>query len=230
MARPGAVHFYHLWLGGEWRQIAEEHFAKLRQAAFPGRVLVGLVGAPDERAVARAWLRHEVLVEADTGFEDVTINALRASIRSLPGDTAVFYAHSKGAFHDSRENRGWRREMDNYLAIPWADRMRDLQGHDVAAWHWIPVGTPDPFDHPISHPHASGNFWWARADYLRGLPELPALIEDTRIEAELWIGRDSPCVSCLADTWPKITMGWHVGGAIGGMAQPVRWVDNPLTL
>jgi len=217
VARPDAVHFYHLWLGGEWRRIAEEHFKALRDASFPGQVLLGLVGSPEVRAAARSWLPYEIAVEADAGFEDVTINALRSVIKALSGDTAVLYAHNKGTFHQIAENHAWRRAMDDYLTVRWADRVGELQGHDVAAWHWICPGTLDPFGNPVSHAHASGNFWWARADYLKGLPELSSLTVDTRIEAEWWIGTDEPHVAYAADTWPRLELARQWPKYVNGM-------------
>ena len=222
------MHFYHLWLGGEWRRIADWHFCHLRDSGFSGRVLVGLVGDPETRAVARAWLPHEVAVEAGAGFEDVTLNALKHRVSTLPGDTPVLYAHSKGAFHNIPENQLWRLYMTEYLVDDWRGRVRELQEHDVSAWHWTAVGGPDPFGKPVSRAFAPGNFWWARADYLKGLPELSPLVEDTRIEAEWWVGQDTPCVKCVSGAWPKVALQvWTGGQSVGGMQQPARLIPNP---
>jgi hypothetical protein len=211
------LHFYHLYLGGEWRRIAEEHFAKLRDSAFPGDILVSLIGDPETRAAARSWLPYEVVQEADTGFEDVTINVLRATVKSLHSSTPVLYTHNKGTFHQIAENHAWRRSMDDYLMCAWPERVRELQAHDVSAWHWITSGTPDPNGNPVSQAHASGNFWWARADYLKGLPQLPPLSVETRIEAEWWVGTDDPCVACASNTWPKMTLAYQQPKYINGM-------------
>jgi hypothetical protein len=223
-----AVHVYHLWLGGAWQHIADRHFTCLRAAEFTGRVLVGLVGAAATRAAARAQLPYEILVEADTGFEDVTLNALRERIRLLPGDTPVLYAHNKGAFHDIPENRLWRLYMTEHLGLGWRGRIRELLEHDVAAWHWVTAGSPDPFGKPLSRAIAPGNFWWARADYLKGLPALPALTEDTRMEAECWVGQDDPVVACLSSSWPKVVLQMWESVSIGGMQQSQpRLIWNP---
>lgn len=228
VAQLSVVHFYHLWLGGEWRQIAEEHFSKLREAEFSGKIFLGLVGDLDTRAVARSWLPYEVAVEADTGFEDVTINALRRVVQQLPGTTSVLYAHNKGSFHPIAENHAWRRAMDDHLVLGWQDRVRELLTNDVSAWCWICPGTPGPRGDPVSSAHAPGNFWWARADYLKGLPKLRPLNEADRIEAEWWIGLDDPCVAGVSGEWPKLTLAYqqpkYINGMFAGMSR--SWLGD----
>jgi hypothetical protein len=157
------VHFYHLWRGGEWRAIADEHYAALRAAKFTGEVHV---------------------ITVDAGFEDVTLRALRKACESLPGTTPVLYAHAKGAFHPSPANDTWRRRMTEHSVTRWRQSVRELEQCDVSAWAWA--------RYPL--PHAPGNFWWAAAGYLRGLPYLPPLTEMTRTDAETWVGQDRPTV------------------------------------
>lgn len=225
---PVPMHFYHLWLSGEWQHIAQWHLDHLRNSEFDGQVFVGLVGDPEVRAAARALLPWHVVAEAEVGFEDVTLRELLRVARTLPGSTPVLYAHNKGSFHNLPENRLWRLYMTEYLVDAWRSRVLDLETHDVAAWRWILKGTPDPNGNLIQNPHASGNFWWARADYLKGLPELPALTEATRIEAEWWIGSDEPCTAFASSDWPRMYFKVNLGGgASGGMRQPDRWVPNP---
>jgi hypothetical protein len=217
------IHFYRLWLGGEWRRIADEHFAKLREAEFPGQVLVSLIGDPETRAAARALLPHDIAVEADTGFEDVTLRAMQQHTRNLPGSTSVLYAHNKGSFHPRPENHVWREDLTRYLVTGWRERVTELKTHDVAAWRWLlpgahPPGKPELV---ISLPIAGGNFWWARADYLKGLPELPLLRTTAdRMQAESWLGLDNPAVACESNEWPTavIEQWWpqRINGMLAG--------------
>jgi hypothetical protein len=219
VTRPSAVHFYHLWLGGEWRQIAEEHFDKLRQAEFPGQVFLGLVGDPETRAAARSLFPYEIAVEADAGFEEVTINALRLAVRQLPGTTPVLYSHNKGSFHQLAENHAWRRAMDDHLVLGWQARVRELLTHDVSVWHWLEAGSfpPEKPQLALGADIAGGNFWWARADYLKGLPVLPSLSEDNRISAEVWLGTDKPAVACASREWPRLNLAYQRPKYVNGM-------------
>lgn len=211
---PAAVHFYHLWLGAAWQQIAREHFVALREAQFTGEVRVGLVGSAEARASARSWLgeygkQRYVVAEADTGFEELTLRALHRAVTALPGSTPVLYAHTKGAFHPSKANTQWRKEMTAYLVSAWRDRVVELSSHDISAWHWLSPGeyvsTGQVFR--VQKPMAAGNFWWARADYLRGLPEPPEkLAEADRMDAETWVGQDCPHIAYLSGQWPTVTV------------------------
>lgn len=158
----------------------------------------------------------------------MTVNALRHHVSVLPGDTPVLYAHNKGAFHNIPENKLWRLYMTEHLVDGWRERVCELDTHDVSAWHWTRAGSPDPFNKPLARSIAPGNFWWARADYLKALPELPSLTESTRMEAECWVGGDDPCVKYMSEAWPKVALQvWVGGGTVGGMQQPARLVYNP---
>ena len=217
------LHFYHMYLGGHWEEIVDEHFSLMRRVDFDAEVHVTLIGPPEERERAKKWLdrrwRYQVAAEADTGFEDVTMNAIWDAISCVPDDTAILYAHNKGSFHPQAENNAWRRAMNEYLIEFWKTRVVELGWNDVAAWTWLPIGEfdigrpagPELIDTPI----ASGNFWWANADYLRKLPEPPTgLTEADRIEAELWLGRADPTVGAETFGWPRVFV-------------PLKWIPNP---
>ena len=224
------VHFYHLWLGGIWQHIAEEHFAKLREAQFPGHIFVTLVGDPETRAAARSWLPYDVAAEADTGFEDITLRAMQQHIHKLPGDTEVLYVHNKGSFHPSPENHVWRHDMTRYLVTGWRERVLELQTNDVSVWRWLPTGAHPPGrpELAMGSPIAGGNFWWARADYLKGLPELPPLMNIAeRMQAEIWLGLDNPAVACESQEWPTAVIERREPVRINGMlAGHVRtWIE-----
>jgi hypothetical protein len=222
------IHFYHLWLGGAWKDIASEHLSALRRAEFPGKIKIGLVGDVSDRRAAKEMLRSwdcETVIEADAGFEEVTLRELHRHAQMLPADTPVLYAHNKGAFHNHAENKAWRHEMTDYLVRRWAERVAELGEYDVTAWRWLPEGTIDPRGNPITGPMAAGNFWWARAGYLKALPLLPEkLIVDNRHEAEVWLGICDPQAKgeVNQDSWPtvQVPMRWVPNPAINGMAQP----------
>lgn len=221
------IHFYHLWLGGDWKSIAAEHFAALRAADFPGAVQVGLVGSEEAREEAESWLDRQwnygIAACEDEGFEEVTLHALHRLSRSVSTDTPILYAHNKGSFHPTNtmglnENDPWRRAMTAYLIEQWRDRVDELLWHDALTWNWLPVGTYELWaqnTRVIDAPMATGNFWWANAGYLRKLPVLPdTLTEENRIEAEVWLGTGNPRVKSQKTGWPD-------------MVFPMKWVENP---
>lgn len=175
-------HFYHLYLDGDapWRVIADEYADVLRLAGFPVDPVVGLVGK--DRGDARLWAagrRWVVGAEADTGFEQVTLAVLQDQLGQLPDDTAVLYTHSKGAMRNMIAEDQWRRSMLWHLVFGWQRCVELLQGHDVVGCHWRHGN------------HFAGNFWWARARFLRTLPLVDAAEAD-RYSAELWLGSGRP--------------------------------------
>src|SRR6202042_221283 len=130
--------------------------------------------------------------------------------KALQPSTPILYAHNKGSFHPINgagvnENTPWRQNMTEYLVTNWKDRIAELDVYDITAWRWLNPGTysiGENQQETITHGHATGNFWWARADYLRSLPLLPVkLTEENRIEAEFWVGQHSPGVLGVTDTW-----------------------------
>lgn len=198
------AHFYHLFAGGSWQEPAGEHFAALAKAGFEGEVHLGLVGSPEQRREALAvvsswWPGIQIAAEADSGFEQVTLRALRLwAARNR--QALVLYAHSKGAgFSAEGDRRDWhRRAMTHCQVGGWRDRVAVLEGGetDAVGCHWltreafpgVPVLAGDLF---------AGNYWWASSAYLADLPDVG---DASRYEAEGWIGTGAPRVK---DTSPQ---------------------------
>lgn len=154
-------------------------------------LVAGLVGAPVRRREARAWFeradlaKHPVqFIEADTGFEEVTLRAVRAwAARADPG-TPVLYAHTKGSYNISALTAEHREIMTKAVVGRWHAAIAALEAHDAAGCFW---------DGHIF----TGNFWWAKAGYLAGLPDVPCA---NRYECENWVGLGTPVIWEMADT------------------------------
>lgn len=137
-------------------------------------------------------------------WEEHTLNKARSWSTGNP-DGLVLYTHTKGAYHDSFQNgldfqALWRQEMADRLIRAWPARLADLRDYDTSGvWWWEPEDAPEA----IPSPFYAGNFWWARASYLAGLPELPELTEGTRQEAELWVGRGGPRARWMSRDWVR---------------------------
>jgi hypothetical protein len=190
------IHYYHMWVDSpHWQVLAQEHLDALRAAAFPGEIRLGLVGTLGNRALARAHplvAAGNICAEASRGFEQVTLAAIRDEIQGMPDSEAVFYAHDKGSYHGSLSsidaNRRWVMDMHDTLVRQWPACAQGLEMNacDVVALHWGTVGAPDDVAQGVGgQGYPVGNFWWARADYLRTLPELNWT---HRAFAETWVG------------------------------------------
>jgi hypothetical protein len=156
-------------------------------------MVVGLVGTRERRRAARAWWRRAdaaetvEFVEADTGFEQVTLRRLREWVTTAKPLTPVMYAHTKGSYNLSPITATHREFMTSGVVGRWREAVAALEDHDAAGCFWEP--------HAPS-PHFTGNFWWANAGYLAGLPEVP---DTDRYAAELWMGQQVHSVYELAD-------------------------------
>lgn len=205
------AHFFHLYSAGEWRDPLAEHLAALEVGGYDGPFHVGLVGDPSQRAEALdelRWIRPpDTVIEADTGWEQVTLHELHAYAQDHDG--AVLYAHTKGAHDPSTVNIAWRRSMSWHLVRNWRACTTVLnpdhglgpggEPYDAVGCHWL---TPEEFPGHVDHaplPCFGGNFWTARCGYVRQL--LPCA-DSCRHDAEGWIGTGNPRVLDLYPGWP----------------------------
>jgi hypothetical protein len=211
-ARP--AHWYHLWVGDDyhgsaWLPAAEEHFGALINAEFDGVVYVGIVGGPEQRRECESWLcgwwpDAVLAVEADEGFEQVTIDVMHRWCKGVSAGMPVYYAHTKGALHNGPMNRDWRTAMDEKLLGGWRECVKSLHTHDSVGCHWL-TNAQFPQNIDPQAPMWGGNFWWANAGYLakldrvRGTAEFPPV---NRWCAEGWMGRGFPKVLDLKPGWP----------------------------
>ena len=208
MSPLAPVSYYHIWAGDRyhgsaWQTPAVEHFAALNAAQFTGEVRAGITGGQSERLDVIRLLREacpqsQVVVQADEGFEQVTLGAMHQWAKEADPGTPVYYAHTKGALQDTPGNARWRRAMDDVLLGGWEGCVKSLHDYDAAGMHWL---THDDWPEFIGSgtPIFGGNFWWANAGYLAKLE--PAGLR-SRWDAEAWVGSGSPRVLNLKPGWP----------------------------
>jgi hypothetical protein len=189
--------WYHIWADGEWREPLSEHLQTLRDSDFASCPRVGLVGSPRNRQDVREELDGALIAaEADEGFEQVTLHALRRYAQTHDG--AVLYAHTKGASNkgDIGSNAMWRRAMCLRVVDNWRSNLEAMGEFDALGCHWL---TPETYPGTIRSPFFAGNFWMARCGYLR---TLPVCAEGDRMDAELWVGLNNPRVLDVLPGWP----------------------------
>lgn len=200
------VHYYHLWASGAWAPAAVEHDNALTEAGFPVKPRLGITGPEEDRYHVRGWAKDcgwEVVAEADEGFEQVTLTALRDWAKSRRGsrDAAVLYCHAKGSMTDvNGSNTRWRREMTKRLVGEWEAIAMLLENHDAVGCCWKnQCEFPQAMASIAGAGVFAGNFWWATRRYLR---TLPALQTNSRDDAEAWVGLKRPdVVDMLAGWW-----------------------------
>jgi len=215
------AHWYHVYAGGAWHEPVAEHLAVLEQSGFDGSFHVGIVGPQRERAAALSELSRsrspDSLVESDEGWEQVTLRALGEHARRHDG--VVLYAHTKGAAFPRLWGTMWRRSMTRQLVCQWRACTESLaRGFDAVGCHWLSDAYPG-----VTTPFFGGTYWMATAEYLRRLPPCP---EETRFDAERWIGMASPRVLDLLPGFPSYEATTGSPGAISpsDRVRPMRWL------
>lgn len=140
-------------------------------------------------------------------FEGQTISQLYQYC--LNNDGYVFYFHNKGmssySTHIPTGLKDWRHYMQYFNIERWNDCVEKLdEGYDCCGVSWIKRedlagNIPTEGKRYIGN-HFSGNFWWARCDYIRTLPDplkveeyvhIPSLMDSFktyRYAFEVWIG------------------------------------------
>jgi hypothetical protein len=188
------THFFHVYADGDWLTPATEHFEELRVSGLLGEldgIYLGVVGSRENRRKVKRTLRHYVTAEADEGWEQVTLQAVREFAQT--DDGAVFYAHTKGAWSNSELARQWRVSMTHDTVTRWQECVTALRTVEAAGPYWLKSWEPEHVDHDFFF---AGNFWWARSDYIRTLSPVSV---SNRYQAEGWIGLNKPTVKNMRD-------------------------------
>ena len=208
-------HYYHIFAAGAWSLPVREHVTALGRSGFRGDMTVGLVGPEEDRARTREMmlvrLREWQLpdpvawAEADEGFEQVTLRQMYADVHATDDEYAVLYAHSKGALFNTPWNAAWRRSMTQHVVSGWPGCAALLKDYDAVGCHWLTRDRHhDPqLGHFVTTPFFGGNFWMARASYLRTLPPPE---DEHRHQAEEWIGLGDPKAHDLLPGWPSLAL------------------------
>jgi hypothetical protein len=101
---------------------------------------------------------------------------------------AVLYLHTKGVTQPhSWQHRRWRELMHRHVIDNWREHLNRLECKDICGLDWIEQGGGEG--------HFSGNFWLARLDYVRRLPDFGTFHREnglTRFSCEQWLGRGKP--------------------------------------
>jgi hypothetical protein len=206
--------YIHVATIGDWKQILQDQMETIYKSGLHSLCRLNLCKVGPETS-DQDWSLEKPHLEE---FEYPTLAKLYERSHDLQG--VSFYVHLKGVsktpehwsvnhkfYHDfaglkdleslQRNEWHWRKYMEYFVLEQHSICFKTLENHDVCGVQW----RQKPF------PHFSGNFWWARNDYLRRLEhpyDFRSKHEDYRDEmgsnrsvAEFWIGSCNPRVGVL---------------------------------
>ena len=191
------AHVYHCYAVNDWERIVSEHLDALVASNLDAEIetlCLGIVGEPAMRRavvdLCEERIPVNVITEADTGWEQVTLEALRRRVGTFD---AVLYAHTKGVTHppwfDDAFGDAWRESMTVSLVDGWKHCVALLDEHEAVGCHWVCHTEPNEWDIELGVYLFGGNFWWARSDLIQRLAPPRA---DNRFDAELWFSHNGP--------------------------------------
>lgn len=132
----------------------------------------------------------KVTVYKKNNFEFYTLINLQNFCTANPNGS-VLYFHTKGTSRlKDRDMDSWRECMEYFNIEKWnlCHSKVEVEGFDVCGAMYV---TWFKFlDYHFKN-YFSGNFWWAKASYIKKLPNLTKLISDdpsNRTLAEMWLG------------------------------------------
>lgn len=138
-------------------------------------------------------------------YEIPTLINLKTFCDQDTNDSYVLYLHQKGVTRPySQPVSDWRDLMLYFNVEQWENCVDKLsQGYDTVGVNWHK-------DH--KYPHYSGNFWWAKASYIKELPgltyprennfltQLGLDIGEHKLDSEFWLGLETPNALSLHDS------------------------------
>ena len=151
-------------------------------------------------------------------WEFPTLDLMKQECDATDEEFYICYFHLKGLSRPGDQRvRDWRNYMQYWCIERWEDNVAKLdEGMDTVGANYVEA--------PWAH--YSGNFWWARASYIRKLEPLvhpeslpmgqPSKYIDAtldggnfRYEHEAWIGSKTPVWAELHSSPGKAQPGWH---------------------
>jgi SAM-dependent methyltransferase len=214
------VLYWHIAALNNWRDVVVEQLRLIWLSNFRGLIKIGLLAAPFEDGFVRRCFANFPGLELEfvfhqeglSHYEYPTLAALEADCRAGRVDEVVYF-HTKGVSRPGCwTSLQWRWLMNADLLTKAGDP--DLfSDQDLFGSHWCEASP--------GFCYFEGNFWGARADYIRRLPDLntyrqtvrctpgaPGWVSD-RHAAELWVGTASQGVEVHGVREPGVALYRH---------------------
>ena len=197
----------HVAIIGNWWIILQQILDSVETSglrAATSSICISVVGGSQDdvcrirRAYSRPGTHAKWAATSVVRAEYPTLIQIYSCARQTADVRFHWYAHTKGVSHYgmpcAANVADWLQLLVYFNILKWRDRYDNLNTHDICGVNWR--------EYPW--PHFSGNFWWARSDYVRRLihPDDARGIctFGDRYGAEAWIGTGDPVLYCCHES------------------------------
>ena len=207
--------YYHIWSPANtdlWRLMVDEQLKRIYRSGLPEKANIKCgINGPKAYEIANFvslydWVDIVEIGTDEYQYEGFTLKHLYEECQNNPDLEGVLYLHTKGISHlcgarevysdrRFRAINSWRHFMEWGTIDRWKEAVDSLKYYQVAGVAYC----IDPW------PHMSGNFWWAKPEYIKTLihpitGQFPNDPRDfgpkSRMLFEKWIGLNNP--SCMS--------------------------------
>ena len=189
--------FYHVFPGDNWEDMYLEQLGALVASKLYEQLdhlYIGFNGSLDLLSLPSKAVACE---NQNKQEETDTLRALHNWCKDND-DAVVLYMHTKGVSRRTQYTDDWRHLMEFFCIHQWENCINHLilgeselqPPSDIVGVNWQ--------EHTSMgwHPHFSGGFWWATAEYIASLSD-EYFDEPNRYWREFWIGTGDPIVTNL---------------------------------
>tara|TARA_R110000803_G_scaffold136671_2_gene203583 strand:+ start:352 stop:981 length:630 start_codon:yes stop_codon:yes gene_type:complete len=175
--------FYHLWCTEFSIEVFIDAFNKIKESELYDNIVtlhVNLTGPYSNQVKVNSIFNDPKIsvtnLQIDSSSEVDTLNLLKSKCRELK-DIYVLYLHSKGASKRGNATvEAWKNYMEYFNIERWEDCINKLHKESYNTCGVNLQSEPKL--------HYSGNFWWATAEYINTLNEVPY---NNRLYCEMWL-------------------------------------------
>lgn len=200
------IGYYHVWLVNHYQEVVKEQIKCLVDSGLyeaTEKIYIGCLGEYKNLLKLQEIIKpySKIVVEEFStdkkAFEFHTLNILKEHADQTTENYYLYYFHAKGlsfAKNDDEEayagGMHWRRSMDNWILTKWKDNIEMLdKGYETCGTQIRVRDFPK---------HYSGNYWYAKSEYIKLLPPVYSIDITNRMFGEFYIGMKEPIAATLS--------------------------------
>lgn len=214
--------FWHVNELNGWQTVINEQWALIKNSGLLDNCSEVVICTNGQPWTFQPWINEQKcdkirainVHNSANHWEWPTLNYMHHMAKETEENYNILYLHLKGLTRVGNPNvDDWRAFMNWSVIERWADCTSKLnEGYDAVSCNW----ETEPW------PHFSGNFWWARSDYVKRLVDLRHPADSMRMNAtqfkrheaggplwrfdyEAWVGSGNP-------KWFEIAKSFEIGG------------------